>query len=87
MNFSRNEIREKLDEVITLAVGEEIEDVTVFGEDATLTDDLGLTSVGILYTVIAIEEFFNIEFDDVSFSDFKTVGNVIDYIEKKIANQ
>lgn len=82
MNFSRSEIREKLDEVISLAVGEEV-DVAAFGEDATLTDDLGLSSVGILYTVIAIEEFFNIEFDDVSFGDFKTVGDVIDYIEKK----
>ena len=87
MKFTRQEIREKLDEVITLAMGEDVIDVTAFSEDATLTDDLGLSSVGILYTVIAIEEFFGIEFDDVSFGDFKTVGNVIDYIETKIDNQ
>ena len=86
MKFTRQEIREKLDEVITLAMGEDVVDVTKFDDGATLADDLGLSSVGVLYTVIAIEEFFGIEFDDVSFGDFKTVGNVIDYIESKIEN-
>ena len=86
MKFTRQEIREKLDEVITLAMGEDVVDVTEFDDGATLADDLGLSSVGVLYTVIAIEEFFGIEFDDVSFGDFKTVGNVIDYIESKIEN-
>ncbi|MBQ1210811.1 MAG: hypothetical protein IIX68_03305 [Clostridia bacterium] len=46
--------------------------------------DLGLTSVGVLYNVIAIEEFFNIRFDDVGFADLKTVGEVVDYIDQKI---
>ena len=36
-----------------------------------------------LYIVIAIEEMFNIRMDDVSFGDFRTVGDVADYIEKK----
>jgi acyl carrier protein len=41
--------------------------------------------VGVLYVVIAIEEFFNIQFNDVGFADFKTIGDVIDYIEKELA--
>ncbi len=53
-------------------------------ENASLVNDLGLSSVGVLYVVIAIEEFFNIRFDDVGFADFKTVGDVVDYIEKKL---
>ncbi len=59
-------------------------DVSTLNENASLVNDLGLSSVGVLYVVIAIEEFFNIRFDDVGFADFKTVGDVVDYIEKKI---
>ena len=39
--------------------------------------------MGVLYIAIGIEESFGIRFDDVGFGDFKTVGDVIDYIEKK----
>ena len=53
-------------------------------EQSSLVSDVGLTSVGILYIVIAIEEFFSIRFDNVGFGDFKTVGDVVNYIEKKI---
>lgn len=59
-------------------------DVTTLEEGSELVSDLGLNSVGVLYIVIAIEEFFNIEFDNVGFGDFRTLGDVIDYIEKKI---
>ena len=58
-------------------------DVASLTEQSNLVTDLGLSSVGVLYVVIAIEEFFDIRFDDVGFADFKTVGDVIDYIEKK----
>ena len=53
-------------------------------EGSDLIADLGLSSVGVLYIVIAIEEFFDIRFDDVGFGDFKTVGDVITYIEAKV---
>ena len=52
-------------------------------DDADLSTDIGLSSVGILYVVIAIEEFFGVRFDNVGFNDFKTIGNVLDYIEEK----
>ena len=58
-------------------------DTSKIGEDAVLTDDLGLNSVGVLYIVIAIEELFGIEFESVGFNDFKTLGDVMDYIEEK----
>ena len=59
-------------------------DPATLSEDASLVNDIGLSSVGVLYIVIGIEELFNIRFDDVGFADFSTVGDVIDYIEKKI---
>lgn len=83
-NKTRNEIREKLADVFKLAVNNESIDLSCLGDGSNLVTDLGLNSVGILYVVIAIEEFFAIRFDDVGAGDFKTVGDVIDYIEKKV---
>ena len=59
-------------------------DLAQLPESANLVSDLGLSSVGVLYVVIAIEEFFGIRFDDVGFADFQTVKDVLDYIEKKV---
>ncbi len=84
MAMSRNDITEKLSDVMKMAMPSSI-DGAILNENASLVNDLGLSSVGVLYVVIAIEEFFNIRFDDVGFADFKTVGDVVDYIEKKLA--
>ena len=81
--MNRQEIIEKLKEIAELTV----QDPSILAnitEESDLNTDLGLSSVGILYIAIAIEEMFNIRMDDVSFGDFKTVGNVADYIESKL---
>ena len=81
--MNRQEIFEKLKEIAELTV----QDPAILAnmtEDSDLNTDLGLSSVGLLYIVIAIEEMFNIRMDDVSFGDFKTVGDVVDYIVKKL---
>jgi len=83
MAMSRSDIIEKLTDVIKMAMpGVELDAASV-SEDTNLVKDLGLSSVGVLYIVIAIEEFFGIRFDDVGFADFKTIGDVVDYIRKK----
>lgn len=84
MEMTRTEIFEKLKDIFKMAMGANYEEEKCI-ESAILTTDLGLNSVGVLYCVIAIEEFFAIHFDDVGFGDFKTVKDVIDYIEKKLA--
>ena len=84
--MTRIEITEKLKDVLKMAMGDSADAILKkCTEDSELVLDLGLSSVGILYVVIAIEEFFSIQFDDVGFGDFKTVGNVIDYIEGKVS--
>ena len=83
MAMSRNEIKEKLQDVIRMAVPAGTIDLEGLTEQSNLTSDLGLSSVGVLYIVIAIEEFFGIRFEDVGFADFKTIGDVLDYIEAK----
>ncbi|MBE7061145.1 MAG: acyl carrier protein [Clostridiales bacterium] len=82
--MDRREIIEKLKDVFNMALNTDGEDVQKYTEDSNLVTDLGLSSVGVLYAVIAIEEFFNIRFDDVEFGDFVIVKDVIDYIEKKV---
>lgn len=84
MAMSRSEIKEKLVDVMRMAMPDLSENADALCESASLVNDLGLSSVGILYVVIAIEEFFNIQFDNVGFGDFRTVGEVIDYIEAKL---
>ena len=78
--MTREEIKEKLKEVIRMAAPDVAETVENCGDDAVLATDLGLNSVGMLFIVIAIEEFFGITFDNVGFGDFRTVGDVVDYI-------
>ena len=84
MQMTRNEIADKLKDVFKMAAGSAYDEAKCT-ENANLTTDLGLSSVGMLYIVIAIEEFFGIQFDDVGFGDFVLVKDVIDYIEKKLA--
>ena len=81
--MNRQEIFEKLKEIAELTV----QDPSILAsmcEDSDLAADLGLSSVGMLYIVIAIEEMFNIRMDDVSFGDCRTVRDVMDYIEQKL---
>ena len=83
--MEREVINAKLKEIMTIALGvkaeETLKNVT---ENSSLVADLGLNSVGILYLVIGMEETFQISFDDVAFSDFNTVKDVVDYIENKL---
>ena len=83
MALSRNEIKEKLADIMKMVMRDRTPDVTTLDEGSNLVNDLGLSSVGVLYVVIAIEEFFGIEFENVGFGDFATVGDVVDYIEQK----
>ncbi len=82
--MTRIEITEKLKDILKMAMGDNSDAIDNCTEKSDLMIDLGLSSVGVLYVVIAIEEYFNIRFDNVGFGDFKTVGDVIDYIEKKV---
>lgn len=86
MAMTRNDIIDKLKDVLAMAMGNASEEILgKCTEDSDLVTDLGLNSVGVLYVVIAIEEFFSIQFDDVGFNDFKTVRDVVDYIEGKVS--
>jgi len=82
--MSREEIFKQLKELIKMANTSTPEVLDSCTESSDLRGDLGLTSIGVLYLAISIENTFNLEFNDASFDDFNTVKDVIDYIE---ANQ
>lgn len=82
--MTKAEIWEKLKEIFKLAVSDPQINPDDISVDCNLTTDLGMTSMGLLYLVIAVEESFGIQFDDVGLADFKTVSDVIDYIEGKL---
>lgn len=79
--MTRDEIIEKLKDIIKFAMPNKVDVIENCTEESNLITDVGLNSVGLLYIVIAVEEFFNVSFDDVSFNDFETVKDVIDFIQ------
>ena len=80
--MSRSEIFTKLKELIKMANTSTPEVLDTCSEDSDLRGDLGLTSIGVLYLAISIENEFELQFNDASFDDFNTVKDVIDYIEQ-----
>ncbi len=52
--------------------------------DSELVSDLGISSISVLLIVIGIEEEFGITFDNVRADTFKTVGDVVKYIEERL---
>ena len=84
MQMNRAEITEKLKDIL-LSASDDQDVADRCTDDSKLQTDLGLSSVNMLYTVIAIEETFDIRFDDVTVTSFDTFGDVVDYIEKKLS--
>ena len=80
MQMSREEIILKLTEVMEFTLGSEPN----FTEESRLVDELGFSSVDMLYLMIATEESFGIRFENVGVMDLVTVGSVIDYIEARL---
>ncbi len=80
--MTRQEILEKLAEILEETMGEG--SAEGFSEDTGLMDGLGLSSVDMLYLIIATEESFGIRFSNIGIMDLRTVGEVADYIEAKL---
>ncbi|MBO4622973.1 MAG: acyl carrier protein [Bacilli bacterium] len=79
--MNRSEILEKLKGIFKIVVNNGV-NVESVKEQSNIALDLGVNSIGQLYMAIAIEKEFNVDMSDVAPSTFKTVSDVIDYIEK-----
>lgn len=69
---------EKLKTILADYSSETVEDIT---GDTALIADLGLNSLDLIELACAIEDEFEIEIPDRAIQDFKTVGDVIAFLE------
>lgn len=74
-------IESKVKGIIVEQLGVNAEEVT---RDASFIDDLGADSLDTVELVMAFEEEFDAEIPDEEAEKLKTVGDAIDYIEKKL---
>ncbi len=67
----------KLTEIIRNETGDTS---IILTRENTLTGDLGLNSLDLVNLACTIEDNFDIDIPDRAIKDFKTVGDVIDFI-------
>lgn len=71
-------------EKLTAIIREYAEDNSVsISENTILIADLGLNSLDLVNLACAVEDEFDIEIPDRAIKDFKTVGDVMSFIEKQ----
>ena len=58
-------------------------DTSALTPEATLREDVGINSIGLLYMAMAVEEEFGIKFSNDDFAAICTVADVIACIESK----
>ncbi len=53
-------------------------------KDASFIDDLGADSLDTVELIMSLEDEFDISIEDEAAEKLKTVGNVLDYLEKNV---
>lgn len=71
----------KLQELIVEGLGVEEEQVTM---DADLVADLGADSLDAVELIMAIEDEFDITIEDEVAQSFKTVGQIVEFLDKNL---
>lgn len=74
---------DRLVKVFTSVFGDEIH-LENINEKATLREDLGMNSIGMLYMAMALEEEFSIKFSNDDFKDLNTVKDVLCLLEGRM---
>lgn len=72
-------VKARVIEIIADQLGRDASEIT---EQTSMSDDLGADSLDAVEVIMAIEEEYNLEIDDEDAMNFKTVQDVIDYVEK-----
>ena len=70
---------EKMREVVVDQLGIDAEAIT---EAATFVEDLGADSLDLLQLMMALESEFDIQIPDEAFENVRSVGDVLDLVEK-----
>ena len=72
---------DKVKKIVVDQLGVNEADVQI---DSTFIDDLGADSLDIVELIMAFEEEFEIEIENIPVTINKTVRDAVDYIEKQI---
>ena len=82
--LTKDEIRAKIKKIVVDNLGVSEDQVT---DDAQFSQDLGADSLDQVELVMALEEEFGAEIRDEDADSLNTVGDAINYIEKRIADK
>lgn len=76
------DIFEQVKKILCEQLDLEEEQVT---EDSAIIDDLGADSLDIVDLIMTLEEEFDTEIPDEDIKEMHTVGDIVKYVEEKVA--
>ncbi len=82
--MDRNEILERVCDVVSDVLGVNVEDLT---PESRFVEDLGAESIQSVELVAAFEEEFEIEMEEETALQVQTVGNAVDFIAEVLGSQ
>lgn len=77
--MSEKEVFDKLINIFNIVINRSV-DVSKINIDSMIVEDLGVNSIGLIYLAVAVEEEFDVDMSKASLESFKTIKDVIDYI-------
>ncbi len=80
MEVDRNAIFDKVKEYILMQLP--VDDSKV-AENANMVEDLGADSANLMMLIMDLETEFNMTVEDDALGTIRTVGDIVDYIQKK----
>lgn len=72
-------MEKKIISLIAEKLGKSADQIT---RDSRLIEDLGADSLDVVELIMAFEDEFNISLPDEDVANMKTIGNIVDYINK-----
>jgi len=82
--MERQEIEQKIKEIIALQFGTGLDDI---GLETNFISELNADSLDTVEVVMGVEDRFDIAVPDEDANNLLTVGAVVDYVEKKLADK
>ena len=79
--MDRNAIFDKVKEYILMQLPIDGSKVV---ESARMVEDLGADSANLMMLIMDLETEFNLTVEDEALGTIKTVGDIVDYIQKKV---
>lgn len=80
--MTREDLLKRLEEIIKV---QDLAKALLISEKTSLKDDLGVDSIELMEFVINVEDAFSISIPDEDVETLMTIGDLIDYLQKKLA--